>query len=172
MNPRLAYVSQEAFVADVETLAAELEAGAWQPRFIVGVGRGGLTPAVFLSHRTGVPMLSVDHSSRVYGLADALIVNLARRSAAGEPLLFVDDINDTGGTIRYLRDAMATHGGDPASVRYAVLIDNIRSAERVEYRARAIDRHENKDWFVFPWEALAPEKALVAEAGEVPARLG
>ncbi|MBU3078334.1 phosphoribosyltransferase domain-containing protein [Sphingomonas sp. XMGL2] len=142
------------------------------PGFIVGVGRGGLAPGVYLSHRLDVPMLSVDHSSRVFGFADALLINLARRSAAGEQLLFIDDINDSGGTIHYLREALAREGAAAGAVRFATLIDNSRSSERVDYASRVIDRAENRDWFVFPWEAMASRATLVEEAESVPERLG
>lgn len=170
--PTLAYVSHEEFVTHVEAIARAIEADGWMPGFIVGIGRGGLAPAVYLSHRIGVPTLSVDHSSRVFGFADALLINLAHRSAAGERLLFVDDINDTGGTIRYLREALAREGAAAGAVRFATLIDNSRSEARVDYAGRVIDRATNKDWFVFPWEAMAPRDVLVGEAEAVPERLG
>ena len=56
-------------------------------------------------------------------------------------------------------------------VRFAVLIYNSRSAARVDYRARTIDRAVDKDWFVFPCEAVATRRRLLAEAREVPERL-
>ncbi len=169
--PILAPIDHAAFVADVEALAARIEADGWQPGFIVGIGRGGLAPGVYLSHRIGVPLLSVDHSSRVFGFADALLINLAGRSAGGERLLFVDDINDSGSTIRYMRDTLAAHGGDASNLRFATLIDNVRSTERVDYCARTIDRAEDKSWFVFPWEALAPQAVLIEDAAAMPERL-
>lgn len=171
-QPILAYVAQQDFVADVEQVAAAIEADAWRPGFLIGVGRGGLTPAVFLSHRLDLPMLSIDYSAQVFGFGDALLINLARRSAGGERLLIVDDINDSGRTIRYLRDALAANGGDLAQVRFAVMIDNLRSGERVDYASRIIDRDEDKSWFVFPWEALARSATLIAEAEAMPERLG
>ena len=58
----------------------------------------------------------------------------------------------------------------PGAVRFATLLDNIASAERVEYRARVIDRTVTKDWFVFPWEALAPAETIAEDASEVPER--
>ncbi len=169
--PTLSYVTHEAFVADVEAIAAAVEGGGWTPGFIVGIGRGGLAPGVYLSHRIGVPLLSVDHSSRVFGFADALLINLAGRAASGERLLFVDDINDSGSTIAYLRQAIGAHGGDLAAVRFAVLVNNRRSAVSVDYWSRAIDRAEDKSWFVFPWEALARRETLIEEAEAVPERL-
>ena len=100
----------------------------WEPSFIIGVGRGGLTPAVYLSHATSIPMLSVDYSSNVPDFAAELLVKLAKRTQAGERLLFVDDINDSGGTITHLRGELAAAGAVAENVRFAVLIDNTISA--------------------------------------------
>ncbi|WP_174298723.1 phosphoribosyltransferase [Sphingomonas bacterium] len=166
-------VAHAQVVADVLAIAAAIEADAdWRPTFVVGVGRGGLVPAVYLSHATGLPTLSCDLSARVKEFADDVLVRLATRAAAGERLLFVDDINDSGRTIGLLRERLATARAPDGSVRFATLIDNAVSAQRVDYRARTIDRTATKDWFVFPWEALAPSEALSADAAAVPERIG
>ena len=102
-------ISHDAFVDQVHVLAAELAKSAWTPSFIIGIGRGGLAPAVYLSHATGLPMLSVDHSSRVEDFSDAPLIKLAARTRDGERLLFVDDINDSGATIN--SDDPAYFGG-------------------------------------------------------------
>ncbi len=165
-------VSQEQFVADVRTLVAALAADVgWQPSFLIGIGRGGLVPAVFLSHAAGLPMLSCDLSSNVKEFTDDVLVRLADRTRDGERLLFIDDINDSGRTIGLLRTALAAAGAPADSVRFATLIDNQVSAERVEYRARTIDRTVTKDWFVFPWEAVAPSAAIEEDAAELPERI-
>lgn len=174
--PIFTAVGQDEFVADVRTLAAALAADRdWQPTFLIGIGRGGLVPAVFLSHATGVPTLSCDLSARVQEFADDVLVRLAARTRAGanegERLLFIDDINDSGRTIGMLRDTLAEAGAVDGAVRFATLIDNVSSAQRVDYAARTIDRRQTKDWFVFPWEAVAPADAVAEDAAEVPRRI-
>ncbi|QNA85673.1 phosphoribosyltransferase [Sphingomonas sp. So64.6b] len=165
------HIPQAQFVADIRTLAGRLDGDAgWKPTFIIGIGRGGLVPAVFLSHATGLPMLSVDFSSQVEDFSDAPLVRLAARTRDGERLLFLDDINDTGRTIANLRRALAEAGAVPGSIRFATLMDNIRSDQRVEYHAREIDRSVTKDWFIFPWEAVAPDVAIALDAAAVPER--
>jgi len=104
--------------------------------------------------------------------ADAPLVRLAARTREGERLLFLDDINDSGRTIARLRRALVEAGAVPANVRFATLVDNSGSAERVDYRARTIDRARTRDWFVFPWEAVAPQASLDQDAAEVPERIG
>ena len=169
--PKFTHFEHEEFIAAVHALAAQIRSDEWQPTYIIGIGRGGLTPAVFLSHATGVPMLSVDVSAPVPAFNGDLLTKLAERTRGGERLLFVDDINDSGGTIHALRQGLAAAGGDVAATRFAVLIDNRSSRERVEYGFRQIDRQVDKDWFVFPWEAMAPAEAIAEDAAEVPERI-
>jgi xanthine phosphoribosyltransferase len=170
-TPKLNYIPYDRFVADVQAIAQRIETDSWVPDFIVGIGRGGLVPGAYLSHRTGIPMLSVDYSSKVSGFADELLVKLANMSIAGQRILFVDDINDSGATLVYLRGSILDHGGVGENQRFAVLINNCRSKATVEYSSRSIDREVDKDWFVFPWESVAPSAALVEEALSVPERL-
>ncbi|WP_174292270.1 phosphoribosyltransferase [Sphingomonas bacterium] len=165
-------VDHDAFVADVKALAAAVAADRdWSPTFLIGIGRGGLVPAVFLSHATGLPTLSCDLSSQVKDFAEEVLVRLAARTRAGERLLFVDDINDSGRTIGLLRTALAAAGGVEGAVRFATLIDNRVSAQRVDYAARTIDRTVTKDWYVFPWEAMAPAETIADDAAAVPERI-
>jgi hypoxanthine phosphoribosyltransferase len=164
-------ISHEQFVADVRALAAQLAADEWTPDFLIGIGRGGLVPAVYLSHALGLPTLSVDHSAQVHDFAGAALERLAARTREGERLLVVDDINDSGATIGKLRALLTAAGAAGQHIRFATLLDNIRSTSRVDYRARTIDRAETKDWFVCPWEAVAPDAALEADAAAMPERI-
>lgn len=169
--PVFTHIPHDVFVADVVTLAAAIAADAgWRPSYIVGIGRGGLVPAVYLSHATGVTTLSCDLSSQVKDFADDVLARLAARTRGGERLLFVDDINDSGRTIALLRGTLAASGAVPGAIRFATLIDNAVSAQPVDYRARTIDRTVTKDWYVFPWEAVAPGTAIAQDAAAVPER--
>lgn len=171
-EPVLFYIPYERFLADVEAVARRLEGDEWRPDFLVGIGRGGLVPAAFLSHRLGIAMLSVDHSSGEPGFGEELLVKLAAKVEAGARILIVDDINDSGTTIACLRAAIeARCRGAEERLRVAVLINNGRSKAKAEYWSVEIDREQDKRWFVFPWEALAPTPVLIAEAEEVPERL-
>jgi xanthine phosphoribosyltransferase len=170
-EPVLLYLPYERFLEEVETLAKAIEADDWTPDFLVGVGRGGLVPAAYLSHRTAIPMLSVDHSSGEAGFADELLDKLAAKIRDGRNILIVDDINDSGGTIQYLRAAIETKTANPAGLRVGVLVHNVRSKAKAEYRGSEIDRDRDKRWYVFPWEAVAPPSTLKVEALEVPERL-
>ena len=171
-EPILFYLPYERFLAELEAVALALEADSWRPDFLVGIGRGGLVPAAYLSHRTGIQMLSVDHSSGEVGFGDELLDKLAAKIRDGRRILIVDDINDSGGTIAYLRAAVDAKSGNPAALRVAVLVNNVRSKAKSEYRGSEIDRDADKRWYVFPWEAVAPRATLTIEALAVPERLG
>lgn len=170
-DPELHYLPYERFLDEVETLAKALEADSWRPDFLVGIGRGGLVPAAYLSHRTGLQMLSVDHSSGEVGFGDELLDKLAAKIRTGSNMLIVDDINDSGGTIQYLRAAIEAKIGEPDRLRVAVLVHNVRSKAKAEYHGSEIDREQDKRWYVFPWEAVAPRSTLKVEALAVPERL-
>jgi xanthine phosphoribosyltransferase len=170
-QPVLLYLPYERFLEEVETLAQAIEADPWTPDVLVGIGRGGLVPAAYLSHRMGIQMLSVDHSSGEAGFADELLDKLAAKIGNGRRVLIVDDINDSGGTIQYLRAAIEAKTGDSTGLRVAVLVHNIRSKAKVEYHGSEIDRDQDKRWYVFPWEAVAPRSTLKVEALAVPERL-
>ncbi|RYY26813.1 MAG: phosphoribosyltransferase [Sphingomonadales bacterium] len=161
--------THEEMVAGVHAIAEA--AVAWSPSLLVGVGRGGLTPAVFLSHRMGLSMVSIDYSTKIAQFGEELIAILAQRTRDGDRLLFVEDINDSGKTIGEIRAALMAEGAVADRIRFAVLMDNSQSSQKVEYGARRIDRTVQKDWFVFPWEAMAPREALTEDAMEVPERI-
>lgn len=171
LHPNLNYIGFEDFLTDVRVIMAAVRTRGWIPDYIVGVGRGGLGPALFISHGLDLPMLSVDHSSRLFDFAEELLDKLAGLTREGKKLLFVDDINDSGTTLAYIRMTLDEHGAEDANIRVAVLINNLRSRNKVDYFSREIDRQTHKDWFVFPWEAMAATETLMEEANKVPERL-
>jgi hypoxanthine phosphoribosyltransferase len=170
-SPELYPITHERFLADVQALAHAIASDGWVPDMLVGIGRGGLVPTVYLSHRLNVPMLSIDYSSASAGDIATLLRTVAARSVTGDHILIIDDINDSGGTISRLRGVWADMGGDAVCLRFAVLLNNVGSHAKVDYWADMIDRKADKRWFVFPWEALATQQAIMDEATSVPDRL-
>jgi xanthine phosphoribosyltransferase len=107
----------------------------------------------------------------VPGFAEELLGKVAEKSASGTKLLFVDDINDSGGTMDTIRRLLAEQGCDHGNLRFAVVLNNSRSKVGVDYWAQMIDRNQDKRWFVFPWEAVGASGTIVEEALSVPERL-
>lgn len=171
-TPAFTPFTQDDFLAAIAALADVLRSDPWTVDLLVGVGRGGLTPAVFLSHATGLPMVSIDFSTPIPEFNTSLIAALAARTRASEHLLFMEDINDSGRTIAAIREQLAAADAVAAHSRFAVLLDNATSSERIDYSFRRIDRTVTKDWFVFPWEAVAPTSTIRADAVQIPERIG
>ncbi|GAM05174.1 MULTISPECIES: phosphoribosyltransferase [Novosphingobium] len=171
-EPQLQYLEYyEDFLAKVRVVSRKVADSDWMPDFVIGIGRGGLVPGCYVSHQLDVPMLSIDHSAKQPDFADELLAKLAVMSGEGKKLLFIDDINDSGGTIEFLRARLAELGADASFVRFAVIITNTSSRAKTDYWAQTIDRSHDKRWFVFPWESVSTRETITAEALSVPERL-
>jgi uncharacterized protein len=148
----------------------------WRPDYVVGLTRGGLTPAVILSNMTGIPMHALDvrfrdndpngygPESNTWMAEDALgvigdgLTHVSHR----KNILIIDDINDSGRTLSWIKDDWrgGCHPNDPAwndiwgdTVRTACLIDNAGSEfGDCDYTALEINKNEEDVWVVFPWE--------------------
>lgn len=159
-------------------LAKQINNSKWQPDYIVGITRGGVIPAVLLSHYLEVPMNSLAVSLRDGGEPESNLWMAEdafgyHRTDLPEPagsnpslrknILIVDDINDTGATFNWIIKDW-TSGclpNDPAwtdiwnhNVKFAVLVDNLSSnCERaMDYVGIEINKAEEDCWIVFPWE--------------------
>ncbi len=125
-------IDQHKFVGLVSKIGREIHVSQWKPDYIVGLTRGGLIPAVMLSHYLNVPMYSlgvslrdsnIESESNLWMAEDALGPNSRERyidnpvdvagilEAASDLLeqgetykniLIVDDINDTGATFNWI----------------------------------------------------------------------
>ena len=111
---------------------------------VIGIQRGGLVPAVIISHELDIPMHSIKCSLRDH-TGTATNINFDSKLK----YLCVDDINDTGDTCNFLDELFDQHN---LTVDYAVLHDNIPSNFSVDYWYEKINKDENPSWIVYPWE--------------------
>lgn len=148
-----------------ESIASDIRASRWLPDYLVGISRGGLVPAVLLSHKLGIKMYTLDVSLR--DLADELSESnlwMPEDAANGKNILIVDDINDSGETIKWIRNDWHSSiaGLEPPDdiwwhdrIKVAVVANNLGSNEKVDYRGVDIDKRVDPRWVVFPWEPTA-----------------
>lgn len=114
--------------------------------YIVGITRGGLIPAVFLSHRLGIPMISINWSTRDSGIT--LIDKSTSNILQGRNVLIVEDIIDSGETLKQLMIEMSTF----CTIDVATLIYNTQQSIEPKFYDVTIDRTEYVHWINFFWE--------------------
>ena len=135
----------------------------WRPDYIVGLTRGGLVPANMLSQYLNIPMHTLKVSLR--DDANPPESNLWMAEEAfnqSKKILVVDDINDSGATLNWIKQdwQSSCHPYSETwndvwsnNVRFAVLINNEASEYRdPDYIGKMINKYENPEWCVFPWE--------------------
>ena len=80
---------------------------------------------------------------------------MAQDAVDGKNILIVDDINDTGETLAWIKQDWNKQGeiNWPANIRFAVLTENQPSKfGDVDYVSKFINKDENPSWIVYPWE--------------------
>ena len=154
------YISEQEMKTGVLDIVSLMYSDDWRPDYIVGVTRGGLIPAVMMSHYTGVKMHTLDVRLRDGdGVGPESNCWMSEEAGAGKRILILDDINDTGETFKWIVKDWE-ESNPPAdwldiwgnNVRFATIIDNAPSAFDVDYTSIEINKAEDPAWIVFPFE--------------------
>ena len=153
------YISQKEIETGVLDIVSQMYSDNWRPDYIVGVTRGGLIPAVMMSHYTGIRMETIDVRLRDTFNSPEHALWMAEDAGAGKRILILDDINDTGETFKWIVKDWE-ESNPPAdwvdiwgnNVRFATIIDNAPSKFDVDYTSIEINKAEDPAWIVFPFE--------------------
>ena len=153
----------------------------WRPDYIVGITRGGNVPATILSNMLGVRGEALKVSLRdnydgessesncwmsedAFGyvpLDDQEIYKSRWDVDRRKNILIVDDINDTGATFDWIKQDWPSgclpddsHWDEVwhKNVRFASCVENLSSKFSSDYSFIEINKAENDEWIVFPWE--------------------
>ena len=138
--------------------------GVWRPDYVVGLTRGGLLPAVMISHWLDVPMHALGVSLRDNAdIGSESNLWMAADAFEGKNILIVDDINDSGATLNWIIEDWRS-GCLPYderwesiwnnNVKFAVIVDNLASQCKVkmDYCGLEVNKAENDVWIEFPYE--------------------
>ena len=141
----------EQFGAAGRELAQLVQADAFEPTMIIAIARGGLFPAGALSYELNVKNLYLMNVEFYTGVDERLPMPVmlppvpTAVDLSGATVLIVDDVADTGATLKLVHDFCAEH---VAQARCAVLYEKPHSFVRSEYVWRRTDR-----WIDFPWSS-------------------
>jgi hypoxanthine phosphoribosyltransferase len=173
MIPKLS-ISDAQLRSVVSRMCRDIVISGWRPDCVVGIVRGGCVPATMISHYLNVPMHTVKISLRdsqqdcesnlwLPEMACGYGGSSADNGPVPAKILIVDDINDSGATLNWLKadwqsschshsDRWPTIWGN--NVRVATVVENSanRSELRVDYVGMTINKAESDVWVEFPWE--------------------
>ena len=144
----------------VSKICRDITNSKWRPDYVVGLTRGGLLPAVMISHYFDIPCETLKVSLRDNVGCESNCW-MAEDAYDGKHILIVDDINDTGATLNWIKKdwSLSAYRDDPKwngiwneTVKFATLIDNDASPVEVNYIGSSINKEEDDVWVTFPWE--------------------
>lgn len=145
-------------------IARQMQVDNWKPDYVVGITRGGLAPAVMLSQYLGVKMETLKVQLRDGGECESNLWMAEEAFGYDAPpknILIVDDINDSGATIDWIKkdwqsgcfpDGSRWQEMWGTNVRIATLTNNTASSEEVDYSVWEVNKAEEDCWLVYPWE--------------------
>lgn len=151
----------------LQDIAMQMYKDNWRPNYIVGITRGGLVPAVMLSHMTGIPMhtlcvqlgaedLEENTESNCWMAEDAYGYNEKQKN-----ILIIDDINRGGDALAWLMndwkssclpgDTLTWESVWHNNVKFAALMSDSNSIVETDYYSAELPT-DLDTWVEFPWE--------------------
>ncbi len=147
-------LTYERFGEAVRELTTQIVDSGWQPDWILCIARGGLLLGGAIGYALplkNIATMNVEFYTDVDERRDAPVVLppvLDLVDLANTNVLVVDDVADTGETLKLVVDMLSPSCNE---VRSAVLYEKSRSVVTPDYVWRATD-----DWINFPWSTLPP----------------
>jgi hypoxanthine phosphoribosyltransferase len=149
------------FGSGTRELAQRVADSGFRPEIILAIARGGLLPAGALGYALSVKnvfVMNVEYYSGIDTRLDFPVMLpplLNQIELKDQHVLIVDDVADTGHTLKAVHDFCVPVVAD---VRNAVLYEKPHSIVKCEYVWRRTDR-----WIDFPWSDKPPVLAPKAE---------
>jgi hypothetical protein len=139
-------------------LASKIQNSDFKPDVIVGISRGGWPPARIMSDLLENPELANVKAEFYLGVAktkgEPVITQPVSVSVRGKRVLVVDDVADTGKSLRLVRTHLRQQGA--TEVKIATIYYKPWSIVKPDWYERETSR-----WIVFPWERKETVRNLV-----------
>ncbi|MGC8939317.1 MAG: phosphoribosyltransferase [Candidatus Bathyarchaeia archaeon] len=144
-------------------LAEKIRRDKFKPDIIVGVSRGGWPPARVLSDLLDNPNLANVRAEFYLGVAETkgepVLSQPVSVDVAGKTVLIVDEIADTGKSLKVVREHIMANGA--REVRVATVYYKPWSLVKPDYYEK-----ETRCWVVFPWEMKETVSKIVKKCRE------
>ena len=141
-------------------LADKIRRAGFKPDVIVGISRGGWFPARILSDLLENPELASVRAEFYLKVAQArdepVITQPVSAPVEGRRVLLVDDVADTGKSLRLVRSHLRERGA--SEVRVATIYYKPWSILVPDWYAR-----ETRAWVIFPWERKEAVRNLLED---------
>lgn len=147
-------LSWEGFGAAARELARQVVDSGYRPDLIMSITRGGMLPAGAMSYAMGIKNLHIINVEFYTGVDTRLPMPVllppvpVAVDLSAKQVLIIDDVADTGETLRMVRDFCASH---LAQTRTAVLYEKSQSVVKCDYVWKRTD-----EWISFPWSSEPP----------------
>jgi len=130
-------------------LADKIRRDKFKPDIIVGVSRGGWAPGRVMSDLLENPQIANVKAEFYKGVAETkgepIITQSVSMSVKGKRVLAMDDVADTGRSLRKVRSHLLEQGA--TDVRIATIYFKPWSVTLPDYYEK-----ETRRWIIFPWE--------------------
>jgi len=130
-------------------LANKIRKANFKPDVIVGISRGGWPPARIMSDLLENPEIANVKAEFYLGVAktkgEPVITQPVSVSVLGKRILVVDDVADTGKSLRLVRSHLRTQGA--TAVKIATIYYKPWSVVTPDWYER-----KTSHWVIFPWE--------------------
>ena len=139
-------------------LADRIRETGFEPDMIVGVSRGGWPPARVMSDLLENPQVANVTAEFYLGVAETkgepVITQPVSAPVKGKKVLVVDDVADTGQSLRLVQSHLKEKGA--TEVRIATIYYKPWSVLVPDYYQR-----ETSSWIIFPWERKETVRRVV-----------
>ncbi len=154
MQPEREVLTWERFGESNRELAQVIHDSGYRPDLVVAIARGGMLFAGGLAYALGIKACDALNIEFYTGVGttlenpEVLKPLLDADALDGASVLLVDDVADSGRTLRLSVDLLTERA---AEVRSAVLYTKPTTIIQPDYTWATTDR-----WITFPWSALPP----------------
>lgn len=155
INKPMTNLSWKDIEDSIERLACKVKASDFLPDYIAGITRGGLIPLYFLAKKLGIHnvlTVSAIHFDKEGKREDFSITYLPQINLKDKKVLLVDDIADSGVTLKGVSEAMLTKYKGIDLKTATIALDKTKSAFVPDYYVI----EEKGDQIVFPWDPWCP----------------